>query len=413
MSAQERVLIVAHGHPSSSKGGAEIVAKTLFDEYRRLGLDATLLARSELPAHGGSVFSRCGSDRELLFHTQMDDYFNFRCAEPRHVWTDFRDLLIRLRPSVVHFHHYLHLGLELIHEVRRTLPDARIVLTLHEYLLLCHHNGQMVKTGTLELCYRATPDACASCFPERSAGDFFLRERYIKSILEDVDLFIAPSRFLADRYVGWGIEPERISVIENGQVDPRVLPPRSLAEGETRGRFGYFGRINNYKGTLLLLEAFRRLAPLERERVHLDIYGAGLSTQHEHFQELFETALGAVKDCAEYHGPYEPAQLPNLMSEVDWVVVPSMWWENSPLVIQEALCHGRPVICSDIGGMAEKVRDGADGYHFQAGNAGSLREVISRVSSDEKSFDQLLQRMRTPPDIRETARRQLELYREI
>jgi len=54
------------------------------------------------------------------------------------------------------------------------------------------------------------------------------------------------------------------------------------------------------------------------------------------------------------------------MAAVDWVVVPSIWWENSPLVIQEAFAHGRPVICSDIGGMAEKVAHEKNGLHFRA-----------------------------------------------
>ena len=411
--SRERVLIVVHGHPSQSKGGAEMAAKTLFEEYRRLGLDATLLARSAEPAHGGSVFSSTGNDRELLFHTHMLDYFNFRSAEPRHVWKDFRELLQRLSPSVVHFHHYVHVGLELIQEVRRTLPDARIVLTLHEYYLLCHHNGQMVKAETHELCYRATPDACARCFPNRSAGDFFLRERYIKTMIQDVDLFLAPSQFLADRYIAWGLEEKRIAVVENGQLDARVVAPRALSNGEGRGRFGFFGQINPYKGALLLLEAFRRLTPSERRRVHLDIHGAGLATQTREFQQAFDTALTEVGDCAHFHGAYDSAELSNLMSGIDWVVVPSTWWENSPLVIQEALGHGRPVICSDIGGMAEKVRDGEDGYHFQAGNPGSLRDLIARVSSDERLFTLILQKQRRPLEIRETARRQLELYREV
>ena len=64
------------------------------------------------------------------------------------------------------------------------------------------------------------------------------------------------------------------------------------------------------------------------------------------------------------------------MSSVDWVVVPSIWWENSPLVIQEAFMHGRPVICSDIGGMAEKVNDGVDGLHFRVERPPSLDPAI-------------------------------------
>jgi glycosyltransferase involved in cell wall biosynthesis len=70
-------------------------------------------------------------------------------------------------------------------------------------------------------------------------------------------------------------------------------------------------------------------------------------------------------------------------------VVPSIWWENSPLVIQEAFMHGRPVICSDIGGMAEKVIDGVNGLHFTAGDPRSLATVLRRAASDPELWDRL------------------------
>jgi glycosyltransferase involved in cell wall biosynthesis len=74
---------------------------------------------------------------------------------------------------------------------------------------------------------------------------------------------------------------------------------------------------------------------------------------------------------------------------VDWVVVPSIWWENAPLVIQEAFAHGRPVICSDIGGMAEKVTDGVDGLHFRAGDPQSLADTIERAVGTPGLWDRL------------------------
>ncbi len=79
----------------------------------------------------------------------------------------------------------------------------------------------------------------------------------------------------------------------------------------------------------------------------------------------------------------------NLWRAVDWVVVPSIWWENSPLVIQEAFAHGRPVICSDIGGMAEKVTDLVDGLHFRAGDPLSLADTIAAATSMPGLWDQL------------------------
>jgi glycosyltransferase involved in cell wall biosynthesis len=77
------------------------------------------------------------------------------------------------------------------------------------------------------------------------------------------------------------------------------------------------------------------------------------------------------------------------MSEADWVIVPSLWWENSPLVIQEAFLHGRPVICSNVGGMAEKVTDGVNGLHFQVGSPQALADTIVRAVDTPGLWEQL------------------------
>ncbi len=86
-------------------------------------------------------------------------------------------------------------------------------------------------------------------------------------------------------------------------------------------------------------------------------------------------------------GSYERDRIPALMAAVDWVVVPSIWWENAPLVIQEALQHRRPLIVSGIGGMAEMVKDGVTGLHAQPGDASDLARVMRRAI-DEPSLKQ-------------------------
>jgi glycosyltransferase involved in cell wall biosynthesis len=89
-----------------------------------------------------------------------------------------------------------------------------------------------------------------------------------------------------------------------------------------------------------------------------------------------------------------------LMQSMDMVIVPSVWWENSPLVIQEALRNGRPVICSDIGGMVEKVRDGLDGFHFHAGSAMALASLLERIADNRQLLTNMTTTMRkvTPMD---------------
>ncbi len=411
MKQSQRVLIVSHGHPVLSKGGAEVAAHNLFREYQRRGMEVVFIGRSGEPSHGGSVFSTLGSDHEILFHTWMSDFFLFQSGDKRHVWHHFRALLESLRPDVIHFHHYLHMGVELIREVRNTLPDAHIIFTLHEYLAICANNGQMVKRDTNQLCYRETPFECAQCFPERSSADFFLRKRYLGAFFRLVDRFVSPSRFLKQRYVDWGIDADRIEVIENGQPEADKLPPRPLSKGESRNRFAFFGQINMYKGIDVLLEAVAALPEEVREKIHVDLYGTNLDQQTEAFQDKVRKLLEEMEETVTLHGAYETQELPWLMQDVDWVVIPSIWWENSPMVIQEAFLHGRPIICSNIGGMAEKVRDGVDGLHFRARSHVSLARQMRRAIEEEGLWERLYDNIPRPLTIERCADLHLDVYR--
>jgi glycosyltransferase involved in cell wall biosynthesis len=112
-------------------------------------------------------------------------------------------------------------------------------------------------------------------------------------------------------------------------------------------------------------------------------------------------------------GEYDHRQLPALMENVDWVVVPSIWWENSPLVIQEAFLHGRPVICSDIGGMAEKVADGVNGLHFRAGSATNLADTLRRAVGTSGLWERLRSGVPAVYAIEESAAVLSGVYREL
>ncbi|WP_444882621.1 glycosyltransferase [Microbulbifer sp. PSTR4-B] len=388
-----------------------MAAYNLFKEYERLGLDTVFLARTDQPSHGGSAFSTINSDKEILFHTHMSDFFLFQSGCKKHVWQEFHALLQRYKPTVIHFHHYIHMGLELIREVRNTLPDARIVVTLHEYLAICANNGQMVKPGKqMKLCYKSSPTDCARCFPERSAADFFLREKYIKSIFNLVDIFVSPSHFLVERYKAWGIPEEKMVMIENGQPEIETPAPRPLAEGEGRGRFAFFGQINPFKGVDVLLEAFKLLPEDIQKKVHLDIHGANLEGQTEAFQEKIHGLLEDLGDLVTLHGSYESHEIGRLMEQADWVIIPSVWWENSPMVIQEAFNHGRPLIGSDIGGMVEKITNGVNGYNFRSGSSNALKQAILKAYKEESNWDLVAKEILSPLTIGACADKHLGIY---
>jgi glycosyltransferase involved in cell wall biosynthesis len=383
----KRVLYVCHNHPAVRPGGAEGYA---LDLHRAMASSAGW--ESVFLAHGGPPLSPVKRHHETMLHlvdrssdayyfqsdgSGFDSFFGWN--ERKDLWTHYlRDFLETYRPDVVHFQHTQFLGYDMIREVRNTLPNAALVYTLHEFLPICHQNGQMVRTfNDHELCTHASPRRCHECFPEHSPQAFFLRKRFIQAMFELVDLLIAPSEFLRERYVDWGIAPNRIRVLENGCAHERPMTEEPI-DRHMRNRVGFFGQLNEFKGILVLLKAMRALQKQSVD-AHLYVHGANLDLQTSEFQKKVSELLAACKDTVTLVGKYEQERLPSLMAKVDWVVVPSIWWENSPLVIQEAFLHRRPVICSDIGGMMEKVVDGVSGLHFRARDVTSLARTLRRA----------------------------------
>ncbi len=381
-----KILTISHGHPTLVPGGGEIAAYELFKGFQKAGHEAHFLARVGPPqslVQSGTRFQTLNSTgNEYLYYTDQANHF-LQSGLGSASWADLRNLLIGIKPDVVHFQHTIHLGVEWLHVCRSVLPGAAFIYTLHEYLLICNHSGQMIRTYDGEVCDGASPVKCNRCFPNVSPQEFKMRELFIKAHLKNVDAFVAPSRFLLQKYVEWGIPENRISFIQNGRIPQLEAASRPLEPSRvvtavsgvkvrassdpsaiSRGNFGFFGQLNPYKGILVLLGAMALLAK-ERsaQQIHLYLHGGSLEMQTDEFRKQVVAALEVCKDNVTVLPPYRPAEIPKLMRNIDWVVVPSTWYENSPLVIQEAFMHKRPVICSDIGG------NGREGCGWRHGTA--------------------------------------------
>jgi glycosyltransferase involved in cell wall biosynthesis len=305
------------------------------------------------------------------------------------------------------------LGVEAILQVRRLLPQAAIVITFHEYLSICLNHGQMVKTTRNTLCQRASPAECASCFPHIGAGAIFQRELFLKDHLGLADAYISPSRFLIDRYVAWGLPAQRFHFIENGLDVTAPAAARPLSANGRRNRFGFFGQVTEFKGLHILLDAIARVPRNIWGDASLCIFGGNLEHQPEAFRTRFAALLESAGNRARFYGSYRSEELPRLMQQVDWAVVPSIWWENSPLIIQEAFLHRRPPIVSDIGGMAEKVVHGETGLQFRAGSPEDLADRLRDALTQPDLWARLSGAAPRPPDLVQFAAEHLALYREL
>ncbi|WP_374650950.1 glycosyltransferase family 4 protein [Dongia sp.] len=412
-----KVLHLCHNHPDLHPGGTEIFALDLHRQLKASGeadgLFIGCVDENHRRQRPGTVFQGIGPNSdEMLMWTGHFDNFYLSQIDLHGIVPELTDLLTTVKPDIVHFHHILLMGVEILFLVRRVLPRAKIVLSLHDYYAICAHDGQMVTTGERRPCQQASPDACHRCFKGLEPEHFVLRERHIKTHFSVVDRFLSPSSFLRRRFIGWGLAPERIDVLRNARPEPVIAPHRQLRPGDSRNRFAYFGNLNPNKGVLVLLEAARLLGQRRPGSFRVDIHG-GAPFQSDAFKADLAAALAKVEGLVRWHGPYQPTEMAGLMRETDWMVTPSIWWENAPLVIDEAFAQRRPVIASDMGGMAESVRHEVDGLTFRPGDAAALADVMERALDEPALWDRLVAGIKPRRRLEDCAADHLALYRSL
>ena len=383
------ILQIAHDHPDWTPGGTEIVAHTLARALdRRDGVNARYLAAStslHRPETPAGALEAVGGD--LAIRTGSYDRFTMKRLDGVRWIESLSRAIDFARPDIVHLHGLDRLGAEMIPALRRLSPDCRIVLTLHDYQLICPNDGLLLSTVDRTRCDGAQPDRCRLCFPEQAAERHAQRRAYLLSLLGGVDVFLAPSEFLLNKFVDWGIDRRRISLVRNAVVCDRGNDEaKDLWPRKQRNRFSFFGNVSRHKGVMVLLAAAERLRSQSSD-VGISIHG-GLGASDEEFRREFETALRAAGTLVQHFGPYHRADVIGLMRKSDWIVVPSIWWENAPLVIHEARAAGRPVICSGIGGMSELVEHGKNGLHVPAGDAALLADTL-HAAADPDLWDRL------------------------
>jgi len=409
---KEKILVIAHGHPDFVKGGGEKAAYNLYKGYKEHpDVEKTwFLARINRGTHPTGMINKYKPD-EYLWDQSVYDWFYLKAVERNSVFMWFKQLIESLQPTIVHAHHYAHIGLEYLSIIKQINPSIKIVFTLHEYMALCYKEGQMLKTYNNELCFESNLESCRTCFPDRTKEDFWLRNHRFKSFFEYVDLFISPSEFLKKRYIDWGLPEDKIVVIENGLENIESVPPRKIKEGEKRNRFGFFGQINQYKGLDVVLRGLHSLPLKQRKEIVLEINGIISPNIKEEIESLMEPLI--KEGIVIFSGPYHSYELRDRMATVDWVIVPSIWWENSPVVIQEAFACGRPVLVSNIGGMAEKVKHGVNGLHVPVENPVVWVETMLDVSEDENLWDKLRNGITKPLDYKECADKHIKVLKRI
>lgn len=393
-----RVLQVIHGYPPRYNAGSEVYTQSLARALAERH-EVQVFTRQDdpsIPAYTEADESDAGGPRvHLRVVNNSDSRDRYRHPE---IDTAFARILEEFRPDVVHVNHVSHLSTSLLRVVsNRGIP---LVYTLHDFWLMCPR-GQFVQRTAPEgaepypLCDGQQDRKCAEkCYslyfsgaPEEWETDaqrwtawVAERMRHVREMASLVDVFIGPSRHLLARYRDeFGLPAGKLELLDYGFDLSRLSGRRRQPEG--RYVFGYIGTHIPSKGIHHLLEAFALVSgdPLLR------VWGQPRDPYTASLRRVAADLPGGASRRIEWMGEYQNERIVSeVFNRVDAIVVPSIWVENSPLVIHEAQQARVPVVTGDAGGMAEYVRHRFNGLLFRHRDKASMaREMQALVEDPE------------------------------
>lgn len=430
-----RILLVSHAFPPRASAGTELYTAEIATRLSARGHEVSVfsaakdISRRHLSLHARTWHGvRVHELVNNLFHRSFRETWELPAAEER-----FAAILAREGPELVHFQHLLYLSSGFLSRAHAVAPVA---FTLHDYWLQCPRFGQRVHADG-GVCHTIDYARCGTCLStfkhaqtstERRVGRVLARVRRLSGVdlaplarrtaaklarpaapsvvaarahdlaeearlradelrsrvRAHVDLFLAPSRFLRSRLVDeFGLPAERVEHLPLG-VDLAPAPARHR-RGDRPLRVLFVGTLTPNKGPHLLLEAWAKLSPRVKERAQLALFGPG---QHDpvYQRRLRELARSAG---ATLGGRLSRDEVGQELARADLLVVPSVWFENSPLVILEALSARTPLLVGDQGGMAELVEDGVSGFHFRLGDGADLARRLEELLRSPERLDAL------------------------
>lgn len=379
------ILKIIHGYPPQYNAGSEVYSQSICNEFINKGHHVTVLTREEVPYRVDFEFRHYREQELLQFYyinmpRDKDGYRHHAIDE------QFADLLKKERPDIAHVGHLNHLSTGLIQQLKKA--GIPIIFTLHDFWLMCPR-GQFLQRNydgcnTYQLCSGQEDRKCAtSCYQMFFSGlaDFYeqdvsywthwiaRRMKEMKELVSMVDRFIAPSRYLMNRFVkDFYLPKEKVIYLDYG-FPTHYLQPITKRKKEDLFVFGYIGTHIPAKGVNLLIEAFRKV----EGKAKLKIWGWKDSQSQKALLEMTKSSDNPIEFC----GGYINENLADVVfSQVDAIVVPSIWGENSPLVIHEAQACHIPVITADYGGMAEYVQHHVNGLLFKHRDVQSITEQL-------------------------------------
>lgn len=443
-----RILQIVHSFPPYNLAGTEIYTYNLAEELAK--------------KHRVFIFHRVNNSQISEFtisynrHKNLDVYAinnTFRkCSSFEEIYENkiindnFAKILNDINPDIVHIQHLLFLSAGIIEEVKK--KNIPVVFTLNDYWLICPQS-QLIKNN-LETCQKNTALDCIHCVKyqlsikkkilniyhflhgkvpvfliamlksiyfacarisllsrKEEVRQINLRNKRLSQISSMVDIFLSPSVFLRKKFIEFGIPDNKILIFRYG-LNTKFFKKFQETKAEVI-RFGFIGTLLPSKGVAILIRAFKKI---KAGNIELKVYGRQASYRG------FENYLRYIKKLAKgksirFMGGYNNEDIAEILSGLDVLVVPSIWYENYPLVIQEALLAKVLLIASRIGGIPELIDDNINGLLFEPGDSEELQEKMQYVIENPDFFKKVRENIPTVENIESHAEKMERLYKTL
>ncbi|MFA5144808.1 MAG: glycosyltransferase family 4 protein [Candidatus Omnitrophota bacterium] len=355
----------------------------------------------------------------------------------------FAEILDKTKPDIVHIQHLLSLSTTIVREIKsRGIP---VVYTLHDYWLICPQAQLLRRSMAIcnnhnyvdcvdcqiyylslrrnikklyQKCYRIIPGLASLCkklyfnIAKKTLPSGVLegkikgRATHIKYMCDKVDIFIAPSRLLLTKFIESGMVSSAKALLLNYGFNKRLFNNREKMTLDGKVRFGFIGTLLPHKGVHIMIEAFNKI---KDKRAELKIYGKSYPYAG------FEYYPGYIKKIAQnrnikFLGGFHNDNIADIFLNIDTLIVPSIWLENSPLVIQEAFLAGIPVIASEVGGIPELVNHGVNGLLFKPGDCNDLYDKMKLIIDSPDYIEKLIKNIPAVTSIEGNARELEKVY---
>jgi glycosyltransferase involved in cell wall biosynthesis len=363
------ILIANNIYPPIMAGGAELIVAELAEGLVRRGHKVTVVSTCSPKNEPYPVEIRNSVEvirffpKNRYWHWERENRRGYEKAlwHLQDAWNKdagkrFRQIITEYRPDVLHTH--LIDGMSAILWRRAKQAGIPVVHTAHDYHLLCPR--ALLLNKSLEICEK----------PELSCRIY--RGWHIHTT-RDIDLFCSPSQFLINKHTEAGLAAKRTAVMRNGITLPAHL--EKIHDKSSPGKFLFAARLTIEKGCEVLLKALTLLP----KDIQFEFSIAGKGVYADKFIEL------AKNDSRiKYLGYISGSDKDAIFRKNDWLLLPSLWYENAPVVIIEAAAYKMGVIGSNIGAIPEFVQHEKTGLLFDPGNPKALAETIIRAVNDQE-----------------------------